>query len=93
MPTLLQLLRSQDLGYARIAAELWGLEVLPNDLDAGVEAAAAAMLDEQLVSEVVEALEPEAREALMALERSGPDAVERIHAAFRGHAGHGSRAP
>ena len=71
MPTLLQLLRSQDLGYARIAAELWGLEVLPNDLDAGVEAAAVSMLDEQLVSEVVEALEPEGREALRALERSG----------------------
>ena len=26
MPDLLQLLRSQDLGYVRIVAELWGLE-------------------------------------------------------------------
>jgi hypothetical protein len=67
MPNLLQLLRTQDLGYVRIATELWGLEVLPNDLEAGVEAAASAMLDEQLAAEVVEALDAEARSALMAL--------------------------
>jgi hypothetical protein len=71
MPELLQLLRAQDLGYARIVAELWGLEVIPNDLDAGLDAAAGAMLDGQLVAELVEALDPEGREALMALARAG----------------------
>ena len=67
MPDLLQLLRSQDLGYVRIVADLWGLERAPNDMEAETEATARAMLDEQLAEEVVGALEPAARSALMAL--------------------------
>jgi hypothetical protein len=70
MPDLLQLLRSQDLGYARIVAELWGLEHAPHDMDQGIEATAAAMLDEQLAAEVVEALDADSRSALTALSRA-----------------------
>jgi hypothetical protein len=71
MPDLVQLLRSQDLGHVQIVAGLWGLELRPNDLDSGAEAAAALMLDARLADEVIEALEPPARAALMALLQAG----------------------
>ena len=71
MPDLLHLLRTQDLGHLRIVAELWGLDPRPNDLNSGAEDAAAAMLEPALVTEVVESLDPAAREALNALAQAG----------------------
>ncbi|HEY5983385.1 MAG TPA: helicase-associated domain-containing protein [Anaerolineales bacterium] len=71
MPTLLQLLQSQDLGHLRLVAELWGLEQTPRDLEAGAEAAAAAMQDARLAAEVIEALEAPARAALDELKNAG----------------------
>ncbi|MFH1184471.1 MAG: helicase-associated domain-containing protein [Chloroflexota bacterium] len=71
MPNLLQLLRIQDLGHLRIVTELWGLDMRPNDLDSGAEDAAAAILEPALVAEVVESLDPAAREALNALAQAG----------------------
>lgn len=67
MPDLIHLLRSQDLGYLRITAELWGLELNPRELDSGAEAAAALMLDPRLADEVIQSLDPTARAALEAL--------------------------
>jgi hypothetical protein len=71
MPDLVQLLRSQDLGHVQIVAELWGLELRPNELESGAEAAAALMQDARLAGEVIEALEPRARGALTALLQAG----------------------
>ncbi|HET6846639.1 MAG TPA: helicase-associated domain-containing protein [Anaerolineales bacterium] len=62
-------MRTQDLGYARIVAELWGLERSPGDMDAELEQAVRAILNEELITEMVEALEPEAREAVAELAR------------------------
>ena len=75
MLTLSQSLEKCDLGFLRIVAELWGLSV-----DLPVEAArnpqeaaqkiAMALLDRELVSEVVAALPAEARFALAELQAS-----------------------
>jgi len=71
MPNLVHLLRAQDLGYLQITAELWGLELHPNELDPGAEAAAALMLDARLADEVIDTLEAPARAALDALLDAG----------------------
>jgi len=70
MPDLVQLLRSQDLGYLQIAAELWGLEHKPEDMDSGAEAAAAAMLDTQLAAEMIDSLDTQGKTALGALAKA-----------------------
>jgi len=71
MPDLIQLLQSQDLGHLRIIAELWGLDLSPQDVDSDAEDAAHAILDPRLTSEIIESLEPRARAALITLTHAG----------------------
>lgn len=71
MPGLVQSLKNQDLGYLRIVAELWGVELQATEEKEAARQLAAALLDPQLVSEVVEALPGRARAALDGLARSG----------------------
>ncbi len=64
MLTLQRALQDQDLGYLRIVAEFWGLELeSPNARQASTELA-RAMAEPGLAHEVVESLPMEAREAL-----------------------------
>jgi hypothetical protein len=70
MPNLLQFLQSQDPGYLRILAELWGLDIQLKDMEAGAQAAVAAMLDTRLAGEIIEALDAPSRAALDTLIRN-----------------------
>lgn len=67
MPDLLTSLEKHDLGYLRIIASLWGLELDSNETDPAAEELAAALLDPELVAELTGSLAPEARAALSAL--------------------------
>jgi hypothetical protein len=64
MPNLLQILRSYDLGYLRIVAELWGVELNAPDARQAASTLAQSMLDPSQVEEIVEALPVEAQSAL-----------------------------
>jgi hypothetical protein len=64
MPALYQTLSSQDLGYLRIVAELWGLELDSNETDAAAKELCASLLDSDLLAEILGAFNPEAQTAL-----------------------------
>ncbi len=67
MPDLTHSLLNRDIGHLRIVAGLWGVELQATETDVALEELAAALLDPELVREVVEALPAEARAALDAL--------------------------
>jgi hypothetical protein len=67
MPDLFQSLQKQDLGHLRILAGLWGLELYSNETDAALKELCASLLDPDLLAEILEALNPEARNAVEAL--------------------------
>lgn len=64
MLELNQSLQANDLGFLRIVAEFWGLELNAQDLNTGARQLSSAMLDQSLVEEMIETLPDEAREAL-----------------------------
>lgn len=64
MLELNQSLQANDLGFLRIVAEFWGLELNAQDLKTGARQLSSAMLDQSLVEEMIETLPDEAREAL-----------------------------
>ncbi len=67
MPALAQTLPANDLGFLRIVASLWGIELnAPTPAEAALELA-EAMLDAELMEEVIAALPDPAREALQTL--------------------------
>jgi hypothetical protein len=67
MPDLFTSLQKHDLGHIRILAGLWGLELDSNETDAALKELCASLLDPDLLAEILEALNPEARIALEAL--------------------------
>ncbi|MDZ4064799.1 MAG: hypothetical protein U1E22_09060, partial [Coriobacteriia bacterium] len=71
MPDLTTSLQSHDLGHLRIVASLWGVELTAAETDAALTELAAALLDPNLLRELVESLSPEARAALEALVTEG----------------------
>lgn len=71
MPTLIQCLQNQDIGYLRIVAELWGIEVPMGEASLVAEHLASAMRDSILLEEVISNLPPDALNALQALQQSG----------------------
>lgn len=71
MPSLAQTLPANDLGFLRIVASLWGIELqAPAPADAALELA-EAMLDAELMEEVIATLPEPAHQALAALFRAG----------------------
>ncbi len=67
MPALAQTLPANDLGFLRIVASLWGIELhAPAPAEAALELA-EAMLDAELMEEIIAALPGPAREALRTL--------------------------
>ncbi len=71
MPALAQTLLATDLGFLRIVASLWGIEL---SASAPAEAAlelAEAMLDAELMEEIIATLPDAARTALQSLFRAG----------------------
>lgn len=67
MPNLAQTLPSNDIGFLRIVASLWGIELVSSDpAEAAVELA-ESLCDAELLEEVVSTLPKDGRSALMAL--------------------------
>jgi len=67
MPNLIQSFQGRDIGYLRIVARLWGIELAASDADTASKELAVAMLDSQLVTEIVDSIPADARSALEAL--------------------------
>ncbi len=67
MPNLLASLRKNDLGYLRIIADLWGIDLDSNEFDAATKELSASLLDPNLLAETLDLLSPEAISALEAL--------------------------
>jgi len=67
MENLVQSLQGRDIGYLRIVARLWGIELVASDTDKVLKELTAALLDPTLVTEIVDSLSADARSALDAL--------------------------
>jgi hypothetical protein len=63
-PDLFQTLQKQDLGYVRIVAELWGLDISASDAKSATQQLIHHMDEINIVQENVEALPNPAREGL-----------------------------
>ena len=71
MPNLVQSLQSRDLGHLRIVAGLWGVELSAAEKEAALQQLTTALLDPQLVGEMVDSLNASARSALAGLAEAG----------------------
>jgi hypothetical protein len=67
MPDLIQSLHKHDTGHLKIVAELWGIELSAKGSQAITRQLCAAMLNRNLLSEILESLPPDARSAVDAL--------------------------
>ena len=67
MPNLYTSLLKHDLGYLRIVAGLWGLELDSSAVEAAAKGLSTSLLDPDLLAEILEALNSEAQTALEAL--------------------------
>src|SRR5512143_3784943 len=70
MPSLLQSLQHQDLGFLRIVASLWGLELESQETGPAARELSDSLLDADLLIEILTSLNPQARSALAALAAS-----------------------
>jgi hypothetical protein len=71
MLNLVQSLQTRDLGHLRIIAGLWGLELTCTENEAALKELTAALLNPELVQEILASLSPEARSALIRLAEAG----------------------
>jgi hypothetical protein len=71
MPDLIHSLQNRDIGHLRIVAELWGVDIKSPETDVALKELSAALLDRELVREIIDSLSLEARSALEALTRAG----------------------
>jgi len=71
MPNLIQSFQGRDIGFLRIVARLWGIELTAIDTGSVVNELATALLDPQLVAEIVDSLPTNARSALETLAKAG----------------------
>ncbi len=67
MRDLMHTLQGSDLGFLRIVANAWGIELTAPDARTALPLLEQAMLDAELVEEVIQSLPPNARQALQAL--------------------------
>lgn len=71
MPDLSHSLLKQDIGHLRILAEFWGLELESADVDSAREELSASLLDLDLLTELMDALSPQASSAITELVNAG----------------------
>ena len=71
MPKLFQSLQGRDIGHLRIVAGLWGVELVPAENEAALKQLTAALLDPDLVGEIVDSLPTQAQSALETLAEAG----------------------
>ena len=67
MPDLYHTLLKYDIGYLRIIAGSWGLELETSEVDSAAEELCASFLDLEAVTETIEILPADARSALTVL--------------------------
>ncbi|HUI88370.1 MAG TPA: helicase-associated domain-containing protein [Anaerolineales bacterium] len=70
MPDLYHSLLGHDLGHLQILAECWGIELESHELDLARKELANSLLDAERLTDLIETLPPQAREALDALTQS-----------------------
>jgi len=70
MPDLSHRLRTQDLGFLEIVAELWGVDLSASDAHSALLPLTRRLLDPDLVFEIIDALPGDAHQALDALARN-----------------------
>jgi hypothetical protein len=63
-PDLFQTLQKQDLGYVRIVAELWGLDISAGDANTAIQGFIRQAVEFNNVQEIIETLPDRAREAI-----------------------------
>jgi len=71
MLDLNQSLQNRDIGHLRLVAGIWGVDLQSVETDAALKELTTAMLNKQLVGEIVESLPVEARSALDELGETG----------------------
>jgi len=71
MPNFIQSFQGRDIGYLRIVARLWGIELTTSNKDTVIKELAAALLNPRLVTEVVDSLPADALSALEMLAKAG----------------------
>lgn len=71
LPDLLHALHGRDLGYLRMAAGLWGIELEAANVRAALPQLTQAMLNPELANEIVGTLPAAAQDALAALAEAG----------------------
>jgi hypothetical protein len=71
MPNLIQSLQARDLGHLRIVAGLWGVELVSAENEAALKELTTALLDPDLVCEIIDSLCADARSALEGLVEAG----------------------
>ncbi len=71
MPDLLHSLLKQDIGHLRIVAEFWGLELDSNEADPARDELSTALLDVNLLAELMDSLAPQADIAITDLINAG----------------------
>ena len=67
MPDLLHTLHEQDLGFLKIIAAAWGLELQAPDAETALPLLVAGMSNRLLAREIIETLPDAARQAIYAL--------------------------
>jgi len=67
MPDLVHALQGNDLGFFRMIANAWGIELNSPDAYTALPVLASGICNQTLVNEIVEALPDQARRALLAL--------------------------
>lgn len=70
MPDLFYTLQGHDLGFLKIVALLWGVEVTDRDVHSMLPALTREMLNADLLMEIVDSLPASARSALQALTKN-----------------------
>ena len=71
MPDLLHTLQGHDLGFLKMLAGLWGIEVIEPDAPSALPALLRAIRQPELVQEIIDALPGSAQEALRDLIENG----------------------
>jgi hypothetical protein len=67
MPSLIQSLRNRDIGFLRIIARLWGIELIASDIEKALSDLAKALVDPPLFTNIVTSLSSDSLSALGAL--------------------------
>ena len=70
MPDLQLTLQGNDLGFFKMVAGAWGIDLVAPDVHTALPLLVNALLNRSLVSEIIESLPAEARQALEAVQQN-----------------------